>query len=113
MLFIRVDEGKYDQERPVTLNGEIFWIRFRFNSTVKTDGWFMDILDADRNILMKGRRVTTTDLTPYNDVKKALQGTLICYNIAQDREPLTKYNFHSEGKYRIIYMSQDEIDELS
>jgi len=107
---IRVDDLS-SQVQQITLNGITLYLKIYFLTGYTSNGWYVDFLDQDRNLLYGGRRITAgTNLTYLSpDVVDTLGGHIFCVNVAATREPLTRDNFSTKGDYQLWYYTNEEI----
>lgn len=106
---ILVDKYDYNQEQEVTINGETYYFRFRYNTSVTDNPWFLDILDNSKEYLLASRRVIHGEVSTYSSIRETFNGVILCVNTLFDGSPVTEETFHSDGKHIIAYVSYEEL----
>jgi hypothetical protein len=114
MITINVQANLYYQEQQVTLNGNTFYFVFKVNSAYTTNPWTLSILDVNKEPLLVGKRINPNqNLILQRHIRELLGGVLFCFNIKEDNATITKNNFGGDQQFRVIYVSESELDELA
>ena len=114
MITINVQTNLYYQEQQVTLNGNTFYFIFKVNSAYTANPWTISIFDVNKSPLLLGKRINPNqNLVLKSSLRDLLGGVLFCFNIKQDKTDITKSNFGGDQQFRILYVSESELDELA
>ena len=116
---LSVDGTDYNQVSEYTLEGDVYYINWRYNAR---GGWMASIYDEDNdpnNVddatpLLAGLRCMPNGLLTYKYSRTdgLFGGDIVIVDTVGDTATLTSSNFGDDLQYIPVYLTESEIDDL-